>query len=117
MLPAYNVQSFTDFNKPENDAAMKAALAAAKAELGKTYPLVIGGKTITLKDTFASINPARPAEVIGNFANGTADHADQAVAAATEAFKTWQHVPVQDRARYLLRAAAGMKRGTNELND
>ncbi|MEZ4670483.1 MAG: L-glutamate gamma-semialdehyde dehydrogenase [Anaerolineae bacterium] len=116
MLPAYNVQSFSDFTKPENEAAMKSALTQAKAELGKTYPLVIGGKTIQLKDTFASINPARPAEVIGNFANGTAEHADQAITAAAEAFKSWQHVPVEDRARYLLRAAAAMRRRKNEFN-
>lgn len=116
MLPAYNVQSFTDFTKPEHEAAMKAALASAKAELGKTYPLVIGGESILLKDTFTSINPARPAEVIGHFANGTAEQADKAIAAAAEAFKSWQHVPVEDRARYVLRAAATMKRRKNDFN-
>jgi 1-pyrroline-5-carboxylate dehydrogenase len=116
MLPAYNVQSFTDFTKPEHEAAMKAALTTAKAELGKTYPLVIGGENIPLKDTFTSINPARPAEVIGYFANGTAEQADKAIAAAAEAFKSWQHVPVEDRARYVLRAAAAMKRRKNDFN-
>ncbi|MEP6987444.1 MAG: aldehyde dehydrogenase family protein, partial [Chloroflexota bacterium] len=116
MLPAYNVESFSDFTKPENDASMHAALTKAKSEIGKTYPLVIGGEVIERKDTFTSINPARPAEVVGYFANGTADDADKALAVATETFKTWQYVPVEERARYLLRAAASMRRRKNEFN-
>ncbi len=116
MLPAYNVESFSDFTKPENDASMRAALAQAKSEIGKTYPLVIGGEVIERKDVFTSLNPARPSEVIGYFANGTAEDADKALAVATETFKSWQHVPVEERARYLLRAAASMRRRKNEFN-
>ncbi len=116
MLPAYNVESFTDFTKPENDAAMKAALAKAKSEIGRTYPLVIGGEVIQRQDVFTSINPSRPDDVLGYFANGTAEDADKVLAVATEAFKTWQHVPVEDRARYLLRAAASLRRRKNEFN-
>lgn len=116
MLPEFRSEPFIDFTRPENDAAMRAALSQAKAEMGKTYPLVIGGEVIELKDTFLSVNPSRPADVLGYFANGTAAHADQAIAAASEAFKTWQYVPVEERARYLLRAAAAMRRRKFEFD-
>lgn len=116
MLPEFRSEPFIDFTRPENDAAMRAALSQAKAEMGKTYPLVIGDEVIELKDTFLSVNPSRPADVLGYFANGTEAHADQAIAAASEAFKTWQYVPVEERARYLLRAAAAMRRRKFEFD-
>ncbi len=56
MLPAYNVESFSDFSKPETDASMRAALKKAQSEIGKTYPLVIGGEVIERKDVFPSVN-------------------------------------------------------------
>ena len=116
MLPEFRNEPFTDFSRPENEAAFRAALNAIKVTLGKTYPLVINGKSITIADTFPSINPSRPAEVVGHFANGNANHADAAVEAAWDAFQTWQYVPVAERVRYLLRAAAEMRRRKHEFS-
>src|SRR4051812_27692705 len=47
MLSEFKNEPFTDFNKPENKAAMEAALQKVQAELGREYPLVIGGERIT----------------------------------------------------------------------
>jgi 1-pyrroline-5-carboxylate dehydrogenase len=116
MLPPYVNEPLTDFSRPENQAAFGRALEKVKAEIGRTYPLVIDGQAIALDATFASINPARPTEVLGQFADGDASHADQAIAAAAEAFKTWQFVTVQERARYLLNAAAAMRRRKHEFS-
>src|SRR4051794_27346908 len=116
MLPPYQNEPVTDFSRPEAQAAFKPALDKVKADIGKTYPLIINNEAIYLDQTFASINPARPAEVVGKFADGTAEHADQAIAAAAEAFKTWQYVPVEERARYLLTAAAEMRRRKYEFD-
>jgi len=116
MLPLFRSEPFTDFTKPENQAAFRAALEKAKSEIGRTYPLVIGGEEIMVDDMFPSINPSRPNEVLGYFANGTADHVDQAVRVASEAFESWKHVPVEDRARYLLRAAAALRRRKHEFS-
>jgi len=116
MLPEFRNEPFTNFSVPENQAAFRAALAKVKAELGRTYPLVIGGERIELDSVFTSINPARPEEVIGYFAQGDAGTVDQAVAAAGEAFKTWRYVPAEERARYLLRAAAEIRRRKHEFN-
>ncbi len=116
MLQAYRNEPFTDFSLQENIDAFQASLKTVKAQLGKTYPLVIKGERIELEEVFASVNPARPDEVIGQFANGTAKHADDAIEAAAEAFETWQFVPAEERARYLLRAAAGMRRRKHEFS-
>jgi 1-pyrroline-5-carboxylate dehydrogenase len=116
MLRPYRTEPSTDFNDPREVAAFEAALAKVKGELGRTYPLVIGGERIELDDTFTSVNPARPAEVIGNFANGTALHVDQAVEAASDAFQTWQYTSAEERSRYLLRASAEIRRRKHEFS-
>ncbi len=39
---------FTDFTKEENRRAQLEALEQVKSELGQTYPLIIGGKKISI---------------------------------------------------------------------
>lgn len=116
MLPAYFPEKFTDFSQPAERRAFEDALALVKSRFGTRYPLVINNQRIEVSDTFASLNPARPSEVIGYFANGTAEHADQAIRAASDAFQTWQYVPAQERVRYLLKAAAEMRRRKHEFS-
>lgn len=107
MTPFRN-EPFTDFSKDEHRHAFMEALQEVCGEFGQTYPLVIGGEEIRLDDTFASVNPNRPSEVLGYVAKGDKHHAEQALEAATEAFKTWQYTPVRERADFLFRAAERM---------
>ncbi len=116
MLRPYSNEPLTDFSQPENRQAFQAALDAAKAEIGGVYPLVIGGETTRLDDTFPSLNPSRPSEIVGYFANGGAEHADAAIEAAAYAFRTWRYTPVAERVRYLLGAAAEMRRRKHEFS-
>ncbi len=116
MLPPFQNEPFTDFTDSANVTAFHAALDQVKSTLGQTYPLVIGGETIYIDDLFPSVNPARPDEVLGYFANGTAEHVNAAIKAATAAFTTWQYTPVAERARYLLRVAAAMRRRKHEFS-
>jgi 1-pyrroline-5-carboxylate dehydrogenase len=99
----------TDFSKAENRQAQIEALEQVKSELGRTYPLVIGGKKIINEDTFASVNPARPEQVIGYFSRATVEQADEAVEAAAKAFESWKRVPAEERAGYLFAAAELMR--------
>lgn len=55
--------------------------------------------------TFASVNPARPTDVIGSFPSSTASDVDRAVATAGEAQPAWARVPVPARGEII--AAAG----------
>ena len=44
MPTEFRNEPFTDFSKEENAQAMRNALEKVKAELGREYPLVIGGE-------------------------------------------------------------------------
>src|SRR5712691_5562891 len=107
---------FTDFSREENRKAQVEALEQVKGELGRTYPLVIGGKKITNKDTFASVNPSQPEQVIGYFSRATVEQANEAVAAAAAAFESWKRMPTEERAGYLFAAADLMRQRRFHFN-
>jgi RHH-type proline utilization regulon transcriptional repressor/proline dehydrogenase/delta 1-pyrroline-5-carboxylate dehydrogenase len=103
-------EPLTDFSREENRTRMLAGLEVVKHQLGRTYPLVIGGKRISTPATFPSVNPSRTKEVIGQIAKATPDHAKQAIAAAQAAFDSWRDTPVEKRAEYLRKAADVIRR-------
>ena len=78
MLSEFINEPLTDFTKPENKAAMEAALATVRAEFGREYPVVIGGERITGLPTFESINPSHKSQLLGRFNTATKQHVDQA---------------------------------------
>src|SRR2546421_736919 len=98
-----------NFSKEENRQAQMQALEQVKSELGRTYPLIIGGQKITDKDTFASINPSQPDQVIGYFSRATVEQANEAVQAAATAFESWKRVPAEERVDYLFAVADLMR--------
>ncbi len=106
----------TDFALEKNRVRMREALKTVEGTLGKKYPLIIGGKKIADRTLVPSVNPARPAQVVGYWARGTAADADQAVAAAKAAFPRWAATPVATRAGVLEKAADIMEARRFELN-
>jgi 1-pyrroline-5-carboxylate dehydrogenase len=115
-LSEFRNEPFTDFHKPENIAAMEQALANVKAQFGQTYPLIIGGERITTDKSIESINPANPSEVVGRVASATVELANRAVETANQAFASWRKVPAEQRADYLFKAAAELRRRKFELS-
>ena len=116
MLTPFRNEALTDFSTPVNREAFRTALDQVKAEIGRTYPLLIGGEEIYLNETFPSVNPARPDEVLGHFAKASVEQAEMAMQTALKAFATWRYVPHAERARYLLWAAAEMRRRKHEFS-
>jgi 1-pyrroline-5-carboxylate dehydrogenase len=108
-LPEYAPTPLTDFGRPEHRSAFEKALAEVRGQFGREYPLVIGGERIKGERTFESRNPARPSEVLGRFAAGTAAQAALAVETAHRAFAGWRRVPARERAAYLIEAARRMR--------
>ncbi|MFZ9683060.1 MAG: L-glutamate gamma-semialdehyde dehydrogenase, partial [Cephaloticoccus sp.] len=106
----------TDFSQAVSREKQRAALTAYATQLGKKWPLVIGGKKITDREYVPSVNPAKPAQVIGSWARATVADADAAIAAAQAAFPKWRATPVDDRAKLLERAADLMEARRMELN-
>jgi 1-pyrroline-5-carboxylate dehydrogenase len=116
MLQDYRNEPLTDFTDPANVEAFAKAIEQVRGQLGRKYPIVVGGKERWPGETFDSINPARPAEVVGTFAKGTSELADEAVNVAYEAYQKWQHVPAAERANYLFKSAAEMRRRKHEFS-
>lgn len=110
MLIEFRNEPFTNFNDPANKEAMLAALAKVKSELGKDYPLVIGGEKVFTEKKVKSINPGKIDEVVGIQSQANQELAEKAIQTALETFKTWQYVDPQARAAYLFKAAAEMRR-------
>ncbi|MEO6119258.1 MAG: aldehyde dehydrogenase family protein, partial [Terriglobales bacterium] len=102
-------EPFIDFTREDNARAMRAAIAKVRAELGREYDLVIGGKLIKTADKIKSLNPAKPSEIVGVFQKAGPEHVEPAMQAALKAFETWSKVPVEERAELLFRASAIIK--------
>lgn len=116
MPTEFRNEPFTDFTKEENAAAMRAALDKVKSELGREYPLVIGGERIKTGDTLESINPANRSQVVGKFHKATKDLANQAVESAYKAFQTWRNTPVEERIQLVVRVAELMRERKHEFS-
>jgi 1-pyrroline-5-carboxylate dehydrogenase len=115
-LSEFRNEPFTDYSRPENSSAMELALAKLRGEVGREYPLVIGGRRITGLKTFDSINPADKSEVLGSFQEGDAAHVTEAIDAAWSAFEVWKRQPVDVRAGLLVRTAALMRERKHEFS-
>lgn len=117
-LDEFKNEPFTDFSKSENADAMRSALDKVRSELGREYPIIIGGEKIELEEKFTSNNPANHSQVVGVFSEGDSDTSlvEKAIDTATEAFKTWRNVPAAERAEYLFKIAAIMRERKHELS-
>jgi len=116
MRTEFRNEPFTDFTKEENAQAMRDALEKVGKELGREYPLVIGGERITTEGKLESINPANRTQVVGRFNKATKELANRAVESAAEAFKTWRNTPAEKRADLLFRLAEIMRKRRHELS-
>jgi 1-pyrroline-5-carboxylate dehydrogenase len=106
----FHNEPFVDFKAAENARAMAAALEAVASHLGREYDLIIGGRRKKTADKIRSINPARPAQVVGVHQKAGAEHAEEAMAAALRAFESWSRVPTVERVSLLVAAAAIIRR-------
>jgi 1-pyrroline-5-carboxylate dehydrogenase len=111
----YRPEPVETFLTPEPLAAMRKALGEVKAQLGRHYPLIIGGEKVDTARKVVSTNPSDPAQVVGTTAMASTAEADAALEAAWEAFASWKKWPQEDRSRLLMKAAHIMKRRQREL--
>ena len=116
MPSEFRNEPFTDFTKEENAQAMRNALQHVGEQLGREYPLVIGGERIATDGKLDSLNPANRTQVVGRFNKATKELASRAVEKAAEAFKTWSHAPAEERAALLFRVAEIMRERKHELS-
>jgi RHH-type proline utilization regulon transcriptional repressor/proline dehydrogenase/delta 1-pyrroline-5-carboxylate dehydrogenase len=107
----------TDFSLAANREKQRSALQHYEAtQLGRKWPVIINGKRITDRPYLPSLNPARPAQIVGYWAKGTVQDAEAAVAASVAYFPKWRATPVDERAKILERAAGLMESRRFEIN-
>lgn len=118
VIDEFKNEPFTDFSKPENAAAMQAAIEKVRGELGTEYKCLIDGERVAIESKFKSFNPAKKDEVVGVFSEVDDDLSlvQRSIDAATEAFKTWRNVPAAERAEYLFKIADIMRQRKYELS-
>jgi 1-pyrroline-5-carboxylate dehydrogenase len=114
-LPDFRNQPNTDFSDPSNRKAMEEALAHVRGELGREYPLIVGGERITCDRKFQSINPAKPSQVVGVFQKGTGPIAEKAIVEAERAFARWAARAPEERVALLLKLSGLMQDRRFEL--
>ena len=93
-----------DFSKEENARKMRAAIEKVRAQLGREYDLIIGGKHVKTADKIKSINPAKPAQVVGLHQKAGKEQVEPAMNAALKAFESWSQTSMEERAALLFRA-------------
>ena len=84
--------------------AVKARLASMSAEKIE-IPLVIGGKEIRTGDTGTQVMPHRHGHVLATWHKAGPKEVEQAIQAASEAWREWGSWTFEDRASVFLRAA------------
>ncbi|RYD04544.1 hypothetical protein N752_14320 [Desulforamulus aquiferis] len=108
-MKAFANEPFTNFSLPENATAIKEALAQVRQELGKKYPLYIGGEAIYTDEVITSTNPANENEVIGFASKADLVLAEKAMESANSTFAYWSKVSPEERAIFLFKAAELMR--------
>jgi aldehyde dehydrogenase (NAD+) len=85
--------------------------------MSTTYKLYIDDKWINSEsgETFPSLNPANPKDVVGKFQLGNEDDVNKAVDAAEKALEKWSETPAPKRGQILFRAAQMLRERKEEL--
>jgi 1-pyrroline-5-carboxylate dehydrogenase len=115
-LSEFQNEPLTDFSATENRAAMETALEKVRAQLGREYPLLIGGQRVSTENKIRSINPAHPEQIVGVHAAADVELARRSIAAANDYFRCWSAQPVEQRARVLLETARIFRRRRHEFS-
>ncbi len=90
--------------EPEFDRLFDEAVIRVKQELGKTYPIFIGGKEVFSKDQLEEYSPI-DRSLIGRFQKGGREEAKAAIFSAKAAFTEWSASDYRKRSQ-LIRSAA-----------
>jgi 1-pyrroline-5-carboxylate dehydrogenase len=104
-LPPFRNEPYTDFTQAANADEALRKLAEIRRSLGREYELLIAGERRKSAEKLRSLNPAKPAEVVGVHQKGTEADARDAVEKAYAFFPQWRDTPVEERAAMLVRLA------------
>jgi 1-pyrroline-5-carboxylate dehydrogenase len=104
-----------DWSDPENVRRMHSAIEKVRAELGREYDLVIGGRRVKTGDIQASVNPAKPSEIVGQHHQAGPAEVEPAMEAALKAYESWSRTSLEDRTQLLFRVSRLLQQRKFEL--
>jgi 1-pyrroline-5-carboxylate dehydrogenase len=107
MSDAFKLTYSTMFDPPPAlHERFEAALARTMKQIGQDRPMWIGGAARNASQSFEVRSPIDRERLVGRFPSGTADDAEDALAAARAAFPGWAATPWRERVVLLRRAAS-----------
>src|SRR5258708_2257811 len=115
-LAPFANEPVSTFSTAEEQTAAKAALAKVRAELGREYPLWIAGSPHKTGDLLLSVNPSKPAEIVGKHHKADAALATRAIEDAHAFFPEYSRTPAEQRVQWATRVAAIMRERKLELD-
>jgi len=92
------------------------AYARVRAQLGRTFPMLIAGEDRTAAEVMEKRTPIDTDVVLGLFQKGSVQDAKDAIAAAKDAFPAWSDLPWRRRVAMMRRVAALINRRLFELS-
>jgi 1-pyrroline-5-carboxylate dehydrogenase len=95
---------------------MQAALSDVQKKLGRNYSLMIAGERLETGEKLASVNPARPSEIIGIHSKASVELAGRAVESAYAYFPEWSKTSAETRIEMLVRTAHLIRERKLEFN-
>lgn len=114
-VPLYSLEPLLDWSRKEHRVNFAQALRDIRKSFPVSVPLMIGGKTVTTKTGFQSVNPNDTDEVVGVVSSAGLSEAEAAIEAASSAFPAWRDTPPEIRADYLFKTAAAARKRRYEL--
>jgi RHH-type proline utilization regulon transcriptional repressor/proline dehydrogenase/delta 1-pyrroline-5-carboxylate dehydrogenase len=108
-------EPLTDFSKENARQSMHQALRTVAAQLGRTYPAIVGIGPLPVTQTIERVNPSHTRQIVGRIARANTAQAEEAILKARGAFPAWRDTPAAQRANYLVRAADVLRRRRFEM--
>ncbi|MGA9381649.1 MAG: L-glutamate gamma-semialdehyde dehydrogenase [Phormidium sp.] len=105
----------TDYADKQKREKAQEAYRIVRSQLGKTYLPLVNGKYENTSETFDSVNPSNPKEIVGKIGLLSVEQAEQALKAAKAAFPEWRKKSAKERADILRKAGDLMEQRRAEL--
>ena len=100
----------------EVHGALDAAIERAPESFGEEHPMIIGKDRVVADEQFEDRSPVDDRIVLGRFQSGTAQHVQDAVAAARRALPEWSLLPWQERVARMRAVAEAIREHRWELS-
>jgi len=113
--PPFRNEPPTDFTREQARNAMEAALSRVQGDLGRLYPLNLGGSEVSTGKEFTSNDPSASSTVVARFARARPEEARRAVSLARDHASDWASTDPGLRAEVLFKTAEIMLRRRFEL--